>query len=118
MVEHVDFVKQRMTCELNEEATEILHKGLFYTHGRDRNFRPICILRAAVLTTGKINYEEAMNAYFFVAAYTIKNLLVPGKAENWDSIIDLNNLAVSRLPLKFTIQFVKLMQAHLKCRSR
>lgn len=54
----------------------------------------------------------------FACFYVINNLLCPGKVENWTLINDLNNLAISKLPVKFIINFLKTLQTHLKCRGR
>ena len=71
-----------------------------------------------MLTESKINYDEAINAGFYGSFHMIKNLLVPGKCENWIAILDMQNLAITKLPVKFTIKFVTMIQAHEKWRTR
>ena len=44
-------------------------------------------------------------------------LLVPGKWENWQVILDLESLAVFKLPIKFSIKFLELSQEHEKWRT-
>jgi len=118
MTEHIKFLKQHIGVKLSDEAIEILHKGLFYTYGRDRYFRPVCVFRAAVLTENKVDYDEAIKAACFVASYIVRNLMVPGKVENWTLIDNLSNLAIHKLPLKFIIRFLKLAETQLKFRDR
>lgn len=114
MVEHIEFVNSKTPFTLSDEARDILERGLRYTTGRDRYFRPLVIIRTAVLTESKINYDEAINAGFYGSFHMIKNLLVPGKCENWIAILDMQNLAITKLPVKFTIKFVTMIQAHEK----
>ena len=98
--------------------TKFLFTGLQYNHGRDRHFRPIIIFRASELTDSKINHDEAIKASFYSSFYFIDRLLVPGKVENWNLILDLNSLAISKLPIKFMIKFIQLLQDHEKCRTK
>lgn len=117
-MEHIDFLNSHIPFELSEEASELLHKGIHYNHGRDRNFRPIMIFKSKIMTDSHVDFDEAVNATFYSALYVITNLMVPGKVENWRLIIDLDNLAMGKIPFKFTRKFVQMGQAHLKCRGR
>ena len=118
IIEHIDFINNNIPPVLNKEATEILHRGLYYNHGRDRCFRPIMIFRSKIMTDSHIDFEEAINATFYSARYAITNLLAPGKVENWWLVIDLDNLALSKIPFKFNKRFLHLGQTHLKWRGR
>ena len=89
-----------------------------YNHGRDRHFRPIIVFRAAELTGSKINHDEAIKASFYSSFYFIDRLCVPGKVENWNLILDLDSLAISKLPIKFMIKFIQLLQDHEKWRTK
>ena len=104
--------------DLSDEALELLERGIRYTTGRDRYFRPLVIIRTAVLTESKIDYEEAINAAFYGSFHMIKNILVPGKSENWIAILDLENLSITKLPVKNTIKMLTMIQTHEKCRTR
>ena len=70
------------------------------------------------MTDSHIDYDQAINATFYSALYVITNMMVPSKVENWRLIIDLDNLAIGKIPFKFTRKFVQMGQTHLKCRSR
>lgn len=72
----------------------------------------------AVLTESKIDYDEAINAQFYGSFHMIKNMLVPGKCENWVAILDMKDLAITKLPMKFIIKFVTIVQSNEKWRTR
>ena len=122
MMEIITYREEHMPITLNENALKILHKGILYIHGRDRCFRPIMILRASVLSETLLNEpaewkEDILRIWLYVSLYTIDNLLVPGRWENWISVNDLGDVATTKIPVKFWIEMANFLQVHLKWRA-
>jgi len=91
-------------------------------HGRDNRFRPIIILQASLIDIKlvnfplissqfiliynlniKVNVEEIMEAMTYFLIYVIENLMLPGQIENWNFIIDFNQMGMGDLPLSVLI---------------
>ena len=118
ILEHQTFRNNVLPYTLTEEMKRVLDSGILYIHGRDRWFRPVVVYTSSVLNNLDVDRQVWVDTSMFACFYVINNLLCPGKVENWTLINDLNNLAISKLPVKFIINFLKTLQTHLKCRGR
>ena len=75
---------------------ELVNKGFIYLSKRDRRGRCILVCDVPKIADFLGDDLEHMNAAVnFVLTYGIDRCAVPGKAETWNMIIDLNGLGVS-----------------------
>lgn len=105
--DHLDFLKTTLPIVLTEPMMELLDSGLYYMYGRDKSLRPLMMFCPKVITTLKIELEEAMMATHFVAQYVVQYKMYPGKVENWLTVLDLGKLGMTSLPKKWIMSFVK-----------
>jgi len=118
MIEHQEFWAKELPIILNEDMRKVLDSGIIYIHGRDKWFRPIMVYNWGIFNDIDVNLDNALQASLFSAFYMMENLLMAGKVENWNVINNLDNLAVSKIPIKFLKTFLKVFQANLKWRGR
>jgi len=86
-------VERFKRCPLRDtdiELREDLHKGLMYWHGRDRKCRP-CLVWKLERMSG-FTTKRAVNLVLFVLEYGVRYALIPGRVENWNLIVDLENV--------------------------
>ena len=82
-----------------------------YVHGRDRNFRPLIIIRPRVITElGITEPHNGIMACVFMMEYVRANLFMPGQVENWNLLIDLDNLGLMGIPYKSLKSFLETLQ--------
>lgn len=117
LLAHLDWRKATLPIYLTTVQKQFLDEGLFYIHGRDRLFRPLNIFDPRVIIGKKADQEEVLMMVHFVFHYLIENMLVPGKVENWISLLDLSGLSINELPKKWLTGFIKSCQANYKCRG-
>lgn len=117
LVNHLEWRKRTLPIYLTSEQKRFLAEGLFYIHGRDRCYRPLNVFDPKVIIGKDANRDEILMIVHFVLQYMIENMLVPGKIENWISVMDLANLSVNQLPKKWLTAFIKSCQSNYKCRG-
>ena len=103
---NVEF-KKTLPIILDEKTIKCLDSGLYYSHGRDRNLRPVMIFCPKVVVTQKIELEDAITATHFVSQYLIDHMMYEGKVENYLTILDSANLSFTALPKMWIVTFVK-----------
>ena len=79
---------------------EILNKGFVYVHGRDCRFRPILVFRLQEFVKIEKIYsvEEVIECGCFLGQFVINNMMIPGKIERWNLIINLRGVKLLSLP--------------------
>jgi hypothetical protein len=77
-----------------------LNKGFIYIYGRDNRFRPILVCQAKVFQKQYKNYqtEELLNATNFIMQFLVNHMLVPGKFETINMIINMTGVSILSLP--------------------
>jgi len=117
LLPHLDFRKIYIPTQLSDKTVEVLNTGFLYSHGRDNRFRPIIVIRAAIFkkNLSKYSYEDWERAIVYFMEYNIKNLLIPGQIENWNTICDLDDCSVMTLPSEFT-RILNMITANYRCR--
>lgn len=97
--------KEYLPPVLTELPRQIIEAGAVYIHGRDTNHRPFIVLDAYRMinldfekkhgmTQEQIG-EEVLTAIIFVLEYMKNNLHVPGKVENFSTIINLKDVGIT-----------------------
>lgn len=117
LLTHLDWRVETLPIILTDLQKKFLDEGLFYLHGRDKNYRPLNIFDPRVIIGKKADRDEVIMIVHFVFQYIINNMFIPGKIENWVSLMDLNKIPLSKLPRKWLVAFIKSCQANYKCRG-
>jgi len=116
--EHLQWKKSSIfPLELNENISNIFNSGFAYVHGRDNHFRPIIIVRAKTFLKIKDVYEfdDIVKAIIYFIEYIITYMLIPGQVENWNIIIDLNDVSIFSIPDSL-MKIFKILQANYRAR--
>ena len=79
---------------------EILNKGFVYVYGRDCRFRPILVFRLQEFVKNEKIYsvEEVIESGCFLGQFVLNNMMIPGKIERWNLIINLRGATLLSLP--------------------
>ena len=77
-----------------------LNKGVLYIHKRDKFHRPIFILRVGELSKMGCDDKTIINLSCFLIQYVITRGLLPGKVENWVTLMDLKGIGLTNVPKK------------------
>jgi hypothetical protein len=117
LLSHLDWRVNTLPILLTTAQKQFLDEGMFYIHGRDRNFRPLNVFDPRVVVGKNADKEEILMIVHFVLQYIIDNMLMPGKVENWVGLMDLSNLSLSKIPKKWLGGFIKSCQSNYKCRG-
>ena len=101
IIVHHKFTKQ-FPVELSDfkQWLEELNKGYSYVYKRDRKFRPICYINMEKLKKVKADHSTLINMSTYMTSFVISRALIPGKIENWITIIDFKNVGVTEVPTK------------------
>ena len=79
---------------------EILNKGFVYVYGRDCRFRPILVFRLQEFVKYEKIYsvEEVIECGCFLGQFVLNNMMIPGKIERWNLLINLRGATLLSLP--------------------
>ena len=120
LIEHMNWLRDiPPEPRLNQRSLHLLQSGCFYLHGRDKWYRPCYVMDGARMAAmakrePDVITAEAFDEMFkFIFAYYRNVMFVPGQAENWVTICDLNNMSVVALPRKQIIAFGNICQGNL-----
>jgi hypothetical protein len=87
--------------QIKDQLTyDMLNNGFLYIHKRDRGLRPVLVMNINVLKSMKGTLDELTIANNFLSMYAIERVACPGKAEAWTTIIDLDGVGLSEIPIK------------------
>ncbi len=89
-----------MPIVLTPIAEKLIRSGFMQVPGRDRNFRPIIILRPRILQAMKPEPLDGIKGVAFVQEYIKDFIMLKGQIENWVIIFDLDGLGLFNLPYK------------------
>lgn len=81
-------MEDRLIQNPSNIALEILEEGIFYSYGRDFEFRPIIVFNIARMDLVKYSLEHYYAALNTLAKPIREHMFVPGKVENWVWIVD------------------------------
>lgn len=98
-----------------KELKEDFSHGVVYFCGRDKDLRPLLIVRA-IRIPDKWYKEKAIdkliNLLIFCMEYFIRYMVVPGKIENLNLIADLKGLGVTQVPITALAEVNRIMSNH------
>ena len=102
LIKYIKFANETFPMEINPNSRiiEILNKGFIYIYGRDNRFRPILVCQCKVFQKFYKNYqtEELLNATNFLMQFLVNHMLVPGKFETINMIINMTGVSIISLP--------------------
>jgi hypothetical protein len=102
LIKYIKFSNETFPMEINPNSKiiEILNKGFIYIYGRDNRFRPILVCQSKVFQKLYKNYqtEELLNATNFLMQFLVNHMLVPGKFETLNMIINMTGVSIISLP--------------------
>ena len=89
-----------VTIQPKSKIVEILNKGFVYVYGRDCRYRPILVFRVQEFIKNEKVYsvQEVIESGCFLGQFVINNMMIPGKVERWNLIINLRGAKIFSLP--------------------
>lgn len=88
---------------LTDDTLRLLNSGLLYMHGRTMDMCPILVLDfiklAELLRKKIINHGNFCSLHNFYGNYIVNNMMVPGQAEKWVVITNINQFSLKDMPL-------------------
>lgn len=108
MMFHHEFV-QGFPIQLDQFKSwkEELNKGYAYVYRRDRSYRPLFIMNVNKVKKVKTDHETLINMSTFMIQFIISHCLIPGKVENWVSIIDMGGVGITEIPKTLITKMTK-----------
>ena len=98
LIKYIKFSNETFPMEINPNSRiiEILNKGFIYIYGRDNRFRPILVCQCKVFQKIYKNYqtEELLNATNFIMQFLVNHMLVPGKFETINMIVNMTGVSI------------------------
>ncbi|SBT79663.1 Sec14 domain containing protein, putative [Plasmodium malariae] len=107
----------RLSDVLPIKEKDVIHdinKGVMYWHGRDKKCRPIMIIN--LLNIELLDVEKLTNLFFFCFEFFLKYLCIPGKVENYISLIDCSGISMSKFPMSTFMKLLEIMNSKYRCR--
>lgn len=99
---------------LNDKLVEIIvtslkypqNTGFIYVHGRDKGYRPVLVIQPGrilgyvrnVVSSQDDIAEKIADVCIFTFEFLIHYMFVPGKVENWATLIDLQKISITEIP--------------------
>lgn len=65
---------------------------------RDKSFRPIFVLDIGKLKASKVDKDLALELSTYFVQFLTTRVLIPGKVENWISIVDMKGVGITDMP--------------------
>ena len=96
----------------------LIKNGFMYFFKRDKFLRPIVIVNVAKIKnfTGD-ELEGLVPTVSYLMTYVIQKALIPGKAETMVTIIDLNGVSMTQIPVKALKKVLQSSQTNFRGRS-
>ncbi|KJP85769.1 hypothetical protein AK88_04585 [Plasmodium fragile] len=97
-----------------KDVINYINKGVIYWHGRDKKCRPILIIN--LLNVELLDVERLTNLFFFCFEFFLKYLCIPGKIENYISLVDCSGISLSKFPMSTFMKLLEIMNSKYRCR--
>ena len=70
---------ENIPVKISDSVENMIKSGFMYVHGRDRNFRPLIVIRPRIVTEiGITDPNDGIMACVFMMEYVRANLFLPG----------------------------------------
>lgn len=103
----IEWKRSNLPVPLDADVKEVLNSGFIYIHGRDNKYRPLIFLNPGRFDKAKMaSYQKAMK---FFMEYISGSLVVPGRLESWNIVVDCGEIQMTKIPfdLKSLFEFIK-----------
>ncbi|CAD8136136.1 unnamed protein product [Paramecium octaurelia] len=97
---------------LTSAGEDILKKGVIFSLGRDKQYRPLIFIQVSKISTNIEQLPPILNALCVLLNYIQKFMLVPYYVEKWRIIVDLNDISLFRLPHQIIKQIIDVTQSN------
>ena len=106
----------QLPVKMTASAETIIHSGFCYISGRDRHFRPLLVIRPAILFSIQppASQEDIMLAAYVIMEYMRNNFFLQGQVENLDLIIDLTGLGLLSFPYKLVKSLIQSINSYYR----
>ncbi|CAD8132266.1 unnamed protein product [Paramecium pentaurelia] len=98
--------------QLTSAGEDILKKGVVFSLGRDKQFRPLIFIQVSKISTNIEQLPPILNAMCVLLNYIQKFMLIPYYVEKWRIIVDLNDISLFRLPHQIIKQIIDVTQSN------
>lgn len=96
----------------------LIQSGFLYLLKRDKDLRTIIVVNVSILKNFSAeDFELVEGIANFVCTYAINKIMLPGKAETFTVIIDLENVSFYQIPVKALKSIVGAMQTNFRGRG-
>eukprot|EP00928_Gymnodinium_smaydae_P057844 TRINITY_DN4106_c0_g5_i1.p1 TRINITY_DN4106_c0_g5~~TRINITY_DN4106_c0_g5_i1.p1 ORF type:complete len:499 (+),score=83.05 TRINITY_DN4106_c0_g5_i1:100-1497(+) len=100
---------------VDSTIAEDMSHGIVYFCGRDASLRPFLVIRANRIPDKwykEKSTDKMTRVLIFCIEYFIRYMVVPGRVENLNVIVDLQGLGISQVPVGAISEIGKLMSSH------
>lgn len=103
------WLSESLTPRIRDLSPQIdrLQSGGLYAYGRDKQQRPIIVLRFRELIDAGIDKDNFLDINDMLTGYVVFNAMVPGQIEQYFFIVDVRNVSLWEIPVRSLISFVK-----------
>eukprot|EP00347_Sterkiella_histriomuscorum_P002775 403366847 len=95
---------------------DYLNQGIIYAYQRDKGQRPIIIINVEKISSSKIEQQNLINLSDYFLDHILTNIMYPSRIENWNVIVDLNNVGLTQIPQKLLKNMIAAMQRNYRGR--
>lgn len=102
------------------DVQEDFKHGICYWGGRDRELRPTIVVRGNRIPAKWISnseYDKIIRLVTFCVEYFLRYMVVPGRIEGMNILVDLKGLGIWQVPVGALEQLYKTMGSHYNSRT-
>ena len=77
-----------------------------YAHGRDKQMRPIIYINTKMLASLEMDTDDLIGMTDYLHSYVVYNAMVPGSIEQWVTIWDCEDVALTDVPAPLLYRMV------------
>ena len=116
----VEWVNTKFPYRIGPTEFDMLNSGMIELLGRDRNYRPVLLVRAWKIDAmeEKPSPEVMISTALIMQEFITKNMLIPGKIENTIFILDIGGQGILNIPVSFLKPMIQTLMMNYKCRVR
>ncbi|CAG9313264.1 unnamed protein product [Blepharisma stoltei] len=115
MDKYQTWLTTELPVPINEVST-MLDQGFMYLLGRDKKFHPIMVINVRKMLNFNVDLNTALRLNYFLLTWAIEHMMVPGKVETWDIIMDLADVTASQLPINLLKNMMSKLSINFMCR--
>ena len=116
----INFINEQLPYKVSTGVFELLNNGFIYICGRDRFYRPIMVVRQAVLNSlpEPPSEQDLIGCAMIMMEYFQWHMMTPGHVENGINIMDNQHQGVTAIPIFKLKTVLSTIQSMYKSRNR